>query len=100
MELALSVTFFVFPAWKTVAQFSCFFLLQENGTCFVLLEKTAFVPHVGKNPPAENQISSPTLRKIVIRTKHKHNVLTKSDIIVQEKSMRESASADVIFVAS
>ena len=53
-----------------------------------------------KNPPAENQISSPTLRKIVIRTKHKHNVLTKSDIIVQEKSMRESASADVIFVAS
>ena len=34
------------------------------------------------------------------KTKQKHNVLTKNDTIVQEKLMRESASADVIFVAS
>ena len=40
-----------------------------------------------------------TLRKMVIRAKQKHNILTKSDIIVQEKLMRECASANVIFVA-
>ena len=39
-----------------------------------------------------------TLRKMVIRTKHKHNVLTKSDIIFQGDLMRESVDADVIFV--
>ena len=33
----------------------------------------------------------------IVRTKHKHNVLTKSDIIFQEDLMRESAEADVIF---
>ena len=34
-----------------------------------------------------------------VRTKHKHNVLTKSDIIFQEDLMREFAGAHVIFVA-
>ena len=34
---------------------------------------------------------------MVIRTKHKHNVLTKNGTIVQEEQMRESASADGIF---
>ena len=42
---------------------------------------------------------SETPRKKVVRTKHKHNVLTKSDIIVEKKLMRESADAEVIFVA-
>ena len=39
-------------------------------------------------------------QKMVIRTKHKHNVLTKNGTIVQEEQMRESASEDGIFVAS
>ena len=34
---------------------------------------------------------------MVIIIKHKHNVLTKSDIIFQEDLMRVSADADVIF---
>ena len=39
-----------------------------------------------------------TLRKMVVKTKHKHNVLTKNDIIFQENLMRASADANVIFV--
>ena len=37
---------------------------------------------------------------MVIGAKHIHNVPIWNDIIVQEKLMSESASADVIFVAS
>ena len=40
------------------------------------------------------------VKKKLVRTKHKHNVLTKRDIIFQEKLMRASADADVIFVVS
>ena len=38
-----------------------------------------------------------TLRKMLVRNKHKHNVLTKRDIIFQENLMRESADADFFF---
>ena len=41
-----------------------------------------------------------TLRKMVVTTKHKHNVLTQSDMTIAGKLMRESADADVIPVAS
>ena len=43
---------------------------------------------------------SETLRKLVVRTKDKHNVLTKNGTIFQENLMRESADADVIFAVS
>ena len=38
-----------------------------------------------------------TLREVVIRTKHKHNVLTQNDIIFEENLKRESADADNYF---
>ena len=41
-----------------------------------------------------------TLRKMVVITKHKHNVFTQSDIIIPGKLMRESADGDDIPVAS
>ena len=37
---------------------------------------------------------------MVVTTKHKHNVLTQSDIIIPGKFMREFADADVLPVAS
>ena len=43
---------------------------------------------------------SETLRKMVVRTNHKHNVLTRNGTIFQENLMRESADADVIFAVS
>ena len=41
-----------------------------------------------------------TLRKMVVITKRKHNVLAQSDIIIPGKLRRESADADVLPVAS
>ena len=43
---------------------------------------------------------SETLRKMVVRTNHKHNVLTRNGTIFQENLMCESADADVIFAVS